>query len=286
MRMNFYYELVKYDKNIPGKILMQDKPGWRCNTFPHWHPELEFVYMINGSLRVTINGNEQIIKNGEFYFCNTKIIHSTFTFDNVSTHKYIVLLLSYDFLLRFHDVCTFHINKEDAYHKIKAQLEYLASLSEQSAHETYAKNLDIEKNKCILEICQILLTECVVSDSNVSSNLSTFTGYAKTIMEYIGENYNQKLTLQAIANEIGLSPQYLSKYFKKATNMGLLQYINLIRLEHANNYLINSGSSITDTALSSGFSNVKTYVRLCKNVYGMTPSEYRKSIHASGTSGL
>lgn len=283
--MNYKYEQVKYDKNIPGRILMQDKPGWRCNTAPHWHPELEFVYMINGSLRVTINGHEQLIKSGEFYFCNTKIIHSTFASDNVSIHKYIVLLLSHDFLLRFHDRCTFQIGKEDAYDKIKVQLEHLASLSEQSAHETYAKNTDIEKNKSILEICQILLSECVASDSNVSSKLSAFTGYAKTIMEYVGKNYNQKLSLQAIANEIGLSPQYLSKYFKKATNMGLLQYINLIRLDHANDYLVNSDSSITDSALSNGFSNVKTYVRLCKDVYGMTPSEYRKSVRSSNTNG-
>lgn len=283
--MNFYYELVKYDKNIPGRLLMQDKPGWRCNTIPHWHPELEFVYMIDGSLKVTINGNEQIIQNGEFYFCNTKIIHSTSTFDNVSTHKYLVFLLSYDFLLRFYDGRNFYITK-NAYDKIKTQLEYLAALSEPSAPETFAQNIDIEKNKGILEICQILLTECAAADNCISSNRSAFTGYAKTIMEYVGEHYAQKVSLRTIANEIGLSPQYLSKYFKKATNMGLLQYINRIRLDHANDYLVNSGSSITDAALSNGFSNVKTYVRICKDVYGMTPSEYRKSVRASNANGL
>ena len=57
-----------YDTNIPGKILLQDKPGWRCNTHPHWHSELEFVYMIKGSLKATINGKEQTIHSGEFYF--------------------------------------------------------------------------------------------------------------------------------------------------------------------------------------------------------------------------
>lgn len=284
--MNFYYELVKYDKNIPGRLLMQDKPGWRCNTSPHWHPELEFVYMISGTLKVTINGNEQIIQSGDFYFCNTKIIHSTMTFDNTATHKYIVFQLSHDFLLRFHESCHFYIDKKDAYDKIKKQLEQLAFLSDLSAQETLAKNIDIEKNKSILEICQILLTECVVSDNNVSSNLSIFTGYAKTIMEYIGAHYHQKVSLQTLANEIGLSPQYLSKYFKKATNMGLLQYINRVRLDHANDYLVNSGSSVTDAALSSGFSSVKAYVRLCKEIYGMTPSEYRKSIRASNPNGL
>ncbi|MDE5825299.1 MAG: hypothetical protein K2H91_11555, partial [Lachnospiraceae bacterium] len=60
--MNYHYEWVKYDKNIPGRILMQDKPGWRCNTTPHWQPELEFVYMIEGTLQVCIDGTEQMIQ--------------------------------------------------------------------------------------------------------------------------------------------------------------------------------------------------------------------------------
>lgn len=277
--MNYFYELVKYDKNIPGKILMQDKPGWRCNTTPHWHPELEFVYMIDGSLKVTINGNEQIIRSGEFYFCNTKMIHSTSTPDNISRYKYIVLLLSHELLLRFHENCLFDIVKGDSYNQIKAQMEQLAHLSELPSCEYPAYYTDIEKNKIILEICRILLSGCISSDVKLQTNSFTFTGYAKTIMEYVCENYNQKLSLQTIADVVGLSPQYLSKYFKKATNMGLTHYINLIRLEHANEYLINSNTNITEAALNNGFSDVKTYVRTCKSIYGMTPSAYRKAIH-------
>lgn len=275
--MNYFYELVKYDKNVPGMILMQDKPGWRCNTTLHWHPELEFVYVLEGSLNVTINGSMQTIKAGEFYFCNSGIIHSTKAPDNTSHYKYIVLLLSSDLLLRFHDKCVFNIKKGDAYDKLKLQLDNLVYLSELTSPCPSAKNIDIEKDKVLLEICQILLSECIESDIKVPTDTCAFTGHAKKIMEFVCENYDQSLSLQTISDNIGLSPQYLSKYFKKATNMGLTEYINLIRLEHANEYLINSGFNITDAALSSGFSDVKTYVRTCKKVYGMTPSAFRKA---------
>lgn len=277
--MNYYYELVKYDNNIPGKILMQEKPGWRCNTMLHWHPELEFVYVLEGSLKVTRNGMEQTVQSGEFYFCDSGIIHSTCAPDNVSFYRYIVLLLSKDFLLRFHPQCFFEIGKGFAYDQIKAQLEYLVTLAGTESQDSFRKNTDIEKNKVLLEIAQILLSCCVVSDAKVPADSFAFTGHAKKIMEYVCENYTQKLSLQTIADAVGLSPQYLSKYFKNATNMGLLQYINLIRLEHANKYLVNSHVTITDAALSSGFSNVKTYVQTCKQVYGMTPSAYRKAVH-------
>ena len=58
--------------------------------------------------------------------------------------------------------------------------------------------------------------------------------------------------------------------------MGVAEYINLIRLEYANENLVNSAVTVTEAALNNGFPNVKTYVRLCKSVYGMTPTEFRK----------
>lgn len=276
--MNYLYEHVRYDKNIPGKILMQDKPGWRCNTMPHWHAELEFVYMIDGSLSVTRNGITQVIRSGEFYFCNTKTIHFTKTPDNISNHKYIVLLISHEFLLRFHKECMFHIPEGEAYEKLKTQLKRLVDLSELELSEMNTLNLDIEKNKVILDICQILLSECIADETQMLPKTIATTGYAKTIMEYVCEHYNQPLTLPHLAEIVGLSPQYLSKNFKRATDMGVNEYINQIRLEYANENLINSDITITEAALNNGFPNVKTYVRLCKSVYGMTPSEYRKAM--------
>lgn len=277
--MNYLYEYVRYDKNIPGKILMQDKPGWRCNTMPHWHPELEFVYMIDGTLGVTRNGTTQVIHSGEFYFCNTKTIHSTKTPDNISNHKYIVLLISHDLLLRFHKECMFQVPEGAVYEKLKEQLKRLVCLAESETVEEKSLNLDIEKNKVILDICQILLSECIVDEGQIMPKTFTMTGYAKTIMEYVCEHYNQPLSLPLLAEVVGLSPQYLSKYFKKATDMGVAEYINLIRLEYANENLINSDITVTEAALNNGFPNVKTYVRLCKSVYGMPPSEYRKAMH-------
>lgn len=273
--MNYSYEWVKYDRNIPGRILMQDKPGWRCNTRPHWHPELEFVYMIEGALKVRIDGAEQTIRSGEFYFCNTKAIHSTVTPDNTAHYKYIVLQLSHDFLLRFHEDCIFGIRGEAAYDGLKAQLQHLVRLSEQPADQYAYHYADIEKNKVLLEICRILLEDCIISGSNTPRS-ADFTGYARAVMEYVCRHYNQKLPLQLLADHVGLSPQYLSKYFRKATKMCLTQYINLIRLEHTNKCLADSHINIAQAALDNGFPDVKTYVRTCKSVYGMTPSALRK----------
>ena len=89
--------------SLPGKVLMQDKPGWRCNTFLHWRKELEFVYMIDGVLDAKISGENIQIKSGEFYFCNSEEIHITSAPDKDKVIKYIVVLLSNEYMRSFCD---------------------------------------------------------------------------------------------------------------------------------------------------------------------------------------
>ena len=88
--MKYIYEIVKFDEHVPARILMQDKPGWRCNTKPHWDKEIEFVYMIDGEMNVLINGSKRTINNGDFFFCNSKDIHANNVASGIN-----ILLFSY-----------------------------------------------------------------------------------------------------------------------------------------------------------------------------------------------
>ena len=92
--MNYLYEVVRYNKNIPAMILMQNKPGYRCRTNLHWHKELELVYMIKGHLDVCINGKQKTIDDNELYFVNSEVIHVTDIEDDNKINIYLVVLLS------------------------------------------------------------------------------------------------------------------------------------------------------------------------------------------------
>lgn len=281
--MNYNFEIVKFDKNIPGRILMQDKPGWRCNTKPHWHKELEFIYMIDGELTGIISGNKKTIRNGEILFCNSKDIHVTSVPDYSANYKFLVVQLSYEKMMSFYegdDQCYFDISDTKVNHLIKLQMKKLLEISEADVNGKENQFSSIRKNQVILEIYYILLSQCMSKNICTVAKKTMDIGYAKWVMEYICQHYTEKLTLEQIAKEIGLSSQYLSKYFKKATDMGIIQYLNIIRLERANEELLNEFVTVTDAALNNGFSSVKAYITTCKKVFGMTPTqlveEYRK----------
>ena len=277
--MKYIYEIVKFDKDIPARILMQAKPGWRCNTKPHWHKEIEFVYMIDGEMHTVTNGKQQVIRNGELFFCNSKDIHVTSVPNSQQQYKYLVVQLSYEYLKHYSkegESCYFEITSKEVHELLAEQFRKLLELADTEGDDSEKKYLSIKKTQIILEIYFILLTECRAKEFHEADKVIAKTSYAKQTIEYIEQHYMDELTLECLAKEVGLSSQYLSKNFKSTTNMGVLQYINLVRLEHANNDLLNGRGNVTEAAVNNGFAGARTYIETCKKVYGMTPTHLLK----------
>lgn len=272
--MTYIYEVVKYDGSLPGKVLMQDKPGWRCNTFLHWHKELEFVYMIDGVLDAKISGENIQIKSGEFYFCNSEEIHITSAPNKDKVIKYIVVLLSNEYMRSFCDQIDriqFKI-KEESRGKISDMLRQLVSIMESGDEYKLLK-----VNAVFMNIYYLLLTECTVEKKNLLPiNMPDNFAYAKTIIEYIGCNYTENINLKDMADLVGLTSSYFSKYFKNITGTNFTQYLNSVRLEHALNEMLFKGQTVTKAAMNNGFPNVKSFIEICKKIYGCTPMEYKK----------
>lgn len=277
--MKYKYEIVKFDENIPARILMQDKPGWRCNTKPHWHKEIEFVYMIDGEMNTVTNGKKQTIKNGELFFCNSKDIHVTSVPNSQEIYKYLVVQLSYEHMKTYcedGEACYFTIEDEMAYISLVEQFQKLLTLVDDNKDELEKKYNIIKKTQIILEIYYILLTQCKRKDVHTVKQIRTETSYARQVMEYINVHYMEELSLDKLAKEVGLSAQYLSKHFKHATNIGVLHYISHVRMEHANKELLQENVTVTEAAINNGFPSVKAYIETCKKIHGMTPTQLAK----------
>ncbi len=103
----------------------------------------------------------------------------------------------------------------------------------------------------------------------------------REIEDYVGRGYRGTLSLTDLAEHLHLTPQYVSKYMKRRFGMTFSAYLNRIRTESAMRELCHTGQGITETALSNGFSNVSTFNRHFRELYGMSPREFRAE-HAAG----
>lgn len=274
--MNYLYEVVRYNKNIPAMILMQNKPGYRCRTNLHWHKELELVYMIKGHLDVCINGKQKTIDDNELYFVNSEVIHVTDIEDDNKINIYLVVLLSYEFMRQFFPDIDSIVFDVDTNKEAKANI--ISSMQNIVKHCENSNDIfgDIKKYEEILKIYYELLKHCAVYKKNnfVIKTPRNF-GHAKKVIEYVGKHYTDEITLNDMAELAELSPAYFSKYFKDITGTSFCKYLNGIRLEHALKDMITQNMSVTDAAFNNGFPNVKSFITLCKKVYGYTPAQYR-----------
>ncbi|WAA12229.1 AraC family transcriptional regulator [Fervidibacillus halotolerans] len=97
----------------------------------------------------------------------------------------------------------------------------------------------------------------------------------KTIA-YIHENILKDLSLQTIAEELYVSPSYLSTTFKKETGTTLTDYINRKRMEESKYFLLHTDLSISDIAHLFHFCNQSYYTNLFKKITGMTPKQFKE----------
>jgi AraC-like DNA-binding protein len=72
-----------------------------------------------------------------------------------------------------------------------------------------------------------------------------------------------------------MSPFYLSRIFKEETGVGLLEYINTLRIEEGKK-LLARGQSIVKTAETTGFRDSNAFIRVFKKLTGVTPGQYKE----------
>lgn len=109
-------------------------------------------------------------------------------------------------------------------------------------------------------------------------------GWEKSIQELIGEidrcircGADEALALRKLAGTLGYSEFYVSRRFKEIAGMPLREYLRCRRLALALKELRDTDDGILDIALRYGFSSHEAFTRSFKQLYGVTPSEYRSS---------
>lgn len=97
------------------------------------------------------------------------------------------------------------------------------------------------------------------------------------ILNYVNSHFMESgMGLDAVADEFGISANYLSRFFKQETGCTFMQYITMIRMDRAKELLVNSNMQIKDVVAEVGYIDVANFVRKFKNYEGMTPGQYRE----------
>ncbi len=95
------------------------------------------------------------------------------------------------------------------------------------------------------------------------------------IKDYIQEHY-QEATLNSTASHLRMNPDYISKLFKKTTDITFSEYLSEIRMENAKKFLDDIETSVYEVSELVGYSNQFNFTRAFKHYFGVSPREYRQ----------
>lgn len=96
----------------------------------------------------------------------------------------------------------------------------------------------------------------------------------ESIRAYMEKNYEEPITLADLAERFHYSREYISREFKKQYGVGIIRFLNALRLERAR-ILLERGASVKRACEESGFSDDSYFARLFREKYGLSPKKYQ-----------
>jgi len=111
---------------------------------------------------------------------------------------------------------------------------------------------------------------------NVKDGPSKKNTISKMIMSYIEENYSSEIRLEDIGKIVYMSPTYVSRLFKQETSFTIKWYINNVRMQHAQELLLNSNIPIKNVGPAVGYNDLRGFYKMFMKHFGITCSEMRQ----------
>lgn len=109
----------------------------------------------------------------------------------------------------------------------------------------------------------------------VTKRSGNFRDPMKEAKSYIDSHLSKDITLEEVAERVGLTPTYFSCLFKKVTNETFVQYRIKKRMERAQQLLAVPHMRIVDVAAEVGYEDYPHFTKTFKKMMGYSPSEYR-----------
>lgn len=100
--------------------------------------------------------------------------------------------------------------------------------------------------------------------------------FKQAMIEYVNNHYSRDISLEMIADELGISIHYISKYFKEKTGMNFIDYVSQLRIQKSKELLLSTTLKVQDIARQTGYNSANSFIRMFRKYTGMAPGEYRK----------
>ena len=242
---------------------------WKTPTHfpPHLHEAIEMIYVTKGTLELGVGQELYHMEKGDFGIVFPNIIHHYQVFGSLES-KALYILVSPKFIPNYIEEMQKYCPKCPVISKEYLHIDIVKAIK---------SLLDVEKdnNRLIQAYVQMICAHVFSRMEMVEKEAVSGEDMVYRAVEYVAGNFRKKITLDKMAYDLGISKYVLSRLFKKTFHCNFVTYVNGIRLNYAVSMLNATKESITNICYDSGFDSQRTFNRVFKERYRMTPREYR-----------
>lgn len=285
--MSKYIEIPKLNPLFPFRTFISY--GWDI-TYPHWHKEIEIIYCLKGTVNLGVNEQVLQLKEGEAYVFPSGQAH--FFLASPDSER---IVYQFDLKL-FHSIENLGASDRSLYElfgsipsysmlwpqSVKATINDLllklfhqASQGEEGA-EYAAAGLLYQLIACFYQLPTV---EKTVSQSQQALKNKEVMDCLNAVFEYVEHNFLSAITMEEVANDVGFSPSYFSRFFKKHVGTSFSQYLTEYRINVAKYILGTSQLPMVEVASQAGFASVKTFHHVFKAQVGVSPKQFQKKLN-------
>ncbi len=274
------------DENYPFQYYFEDiwQFDFHCIDW-HWHPELEFVYIEKGTATILVGNNKFMLSPGKGIFINTQVIHRFESSESTLIPNIVfspLLLASKESLIyqKYIQPLLSTIDYQVFTQEIPWQKEIIDILNSIFLLQKKTASCELQTVRLLLELWQIMFENInAVSFNQKSSSAIKDQARLQIMLQYIHKNYQNNLTLEDLSHLVSLSKSSVLNLFNEYVRMSPIDYVLHYKLKLAAHLLDTTENTISYIAGSTGFNNVGFFCRKFKEVFKLTPSQYRKSEH-------
>ena len=252
-------------------------PGFRVM---HWHEDLQFIYVLEGTVRVKTLEQEEILSGGEGVYINKNVVHMV---EGMNACRYRSFLFPDTFLSFYLGSPVTKLTRAVTesrsitllilHGQIDWQEQILTLLRELIALEGQKDTLyPYEVLTRLNQIWLILLRNIRVQETTTDHVVTLRT---RQCLKYIQEHYPEEVTLEQLARSASISKSECLRCFRETLQTTPYRYLMDYRLSVAAKKLRETDEPVSAIAESCGFNQQSHFGKCFREKMGCTPSQYR-----------
>ena len=243
----------------------------------HLHRHLEFVCILEGRVKFTINGETRILSNGDSALITPYTTHSYHPIDDDCVRFILVFEPEYigslgNILLENHPVNPI-ISGDVMRAEFDPLLDTLKFIAENIRNsDTTSLCYAQAFSQLIYFLGKVLSITDLTHNSGIKSKI-----YLDSINIANDQYVDSSFDIESVAHILHVSASRIQQLFHKHMHISFKKYLTLLRISRAKLLLKETSMPMSEIALASGFNSVRSFNRLFKLHVNLTPLEYKKS---------